>query len=357
MIRRVLIVQPYGIGDLLFLTPVFRALKKMPGIERVDLLLGSRTEAVVTGNPNIDRIDSIDKDVWHREGNLRALRDLWNLTRKYRKEKYDLMLDYSLRGEYGFMAAFLWGIPVRAGFDYKRRGFFHNVKTAIPSGFEKKHVTDYFCGLAEKCGIPVADKAMEYFVSPREDAAAGEILKKENAQRFLAVTVGGGESWGKDAHFKRWPARYFARLSEKLMNRYGLSHVILLGSPGERELAGDFLKNFSGPALNLCGKTNLGISTALIQKAALFLGNDGGLMHLAHALKTPVAALFGPVDPAVYGPYPSSPQAVVSVKKDLACRPCYQKFRYNSACEHRDCLQKLTPEEVLAAIEEKNIRI
>ena len=31
-IRRVLIVQPYGIGDLLFLTPVFRALRTLPGL-------------------------------------------------------------------------------------------------------------------------------------------------------------------------------------------------------------------------------------------------------------------------------------------------------------------------------------
>ena len=60
-LRRVLIVQPYGIGDLLFLTPVFRALRLIPTVERVDLLLGSRTETVVRANPHVDNFYSIDK--------------------------------------------------------------------------------------------------------------------------------------------------------------------------------------------------------------------------------------------------------------------------------------------------------
>ena len=65
-LRRVLIVQPYGIGDLLFLTPVLRALRVMPTVEKVDLLLGSRTESVVRANPHVDQIYSIDKDLFHR---------------------------------------------------------------------------------------------------------------------------------------------------------------------------------------------------------------------------------------------------------------------------------------------------
>lgn len=353
--KKVLIVQPYGIGDLLFLTPVFRALRKMPGVEKIDLLLGSRTEAVVSSNPNIDSIYSIDKDIWHREGKQRAFRDTVDLTKKFRAEKYDVMLDYSMRGEYGFMAWLFWGIPVRAGFNYKRRGFFHNRKIAIPGGFEKKHVTDYFCDLAEKAGIPVKDRSMDFFVSKQDEAAAVSILDGAGMKRFLAVTAGGGESWGKDAHFKRWPARDFAQLSEKLKNKYALDGIVLIGSKGEKELAVEYLKNLHGNALNLCGDLTLGVSAALINKAALFLGNDGGLMHLAHALKTPVAALFGPVDPVVYGPYPANDSAAVIVKEDLECRPCYKKFRYNSACAHRKCLQALTPEEALTKLDKLKV--
>lgn len=356
-IKKVLIVQPYGIGDLLFVTPVLRALKKTAGAEKTVLLLGSRTEAVVSSNPYVDEIYSIDKDVWHRQGKWKAFTDLAGLTRKMRREKFDLMLDYSLRGEYAFLAKFFWGIPLRAGFDYKRRGFFHNCKLPIPGGFSGRHVADFFCDLAEKAGIPVPDRRMEFFPSGEDEKKAGTLLASKKIGRFLVLSVGGGESWGQDAHFKRWPPHFFADLASRLIERYRLEGAVVVGSKGERELASEFCAKFKGLCLNLCGEIPLGVSAALIRRAALFLGNDGGLMHLAHALETPVIALFGPVDPVVYGPFPLSEKAVVLVKKDLECRPCYKNFRYNGSCEHRNCLQNFTPAEAISGLVEQKFKI
>ena len=81
------------------------------------------------------------------------------------------------------------------------------------------------------------------------------------------------------------------------------------------------------------------------------LANDGGLVHLAHALHVPVMALYGPVSPEVYGPYPSSPGAISLYHEHLACRPCYQKFRYQSDCTGRECLKDLTPDDVYRQLE------
>lgn len=355
--KRVLVVQPYGIGDLLFLTPVLRALRQMPGSETVDMILGSRTDAVIAANPHINEIFSINKDVWHAQGKWKAFRDMRELTSKLVKKKYDLLLDYSLRGEYGFWAQFFLGIPRRAGFDYKKRAFFHNIKFPIPEGFHKKHVAEYFAALAEKAGVPVRDLSMEFYVSTADRKNADGILKELGAGNFLALSAGGGESWGKDAHFKRWPPKYFAQLAEKFKSKYGISGAVILGSGGENELAQEVLQGLRGPALNLCGKVSLGVSAALIEKSQVFLGNDGGLMHLAHALKRPVIALFGPVDPVSYGPFPLRASAAAVVKENLECRPCYAKFRYNGSCEHRKCLQELTPDEVLTQLEQKKFSL
>ncbi|HXV27626.1 MAG TPA: hypothetical protein VD913_01540, partial [bacterium] len=64
---------------------------------------------------------------------------------------------------------------------------------------------------------------------------------------------------------------------------------------------------------------------------------------------------YGPVDPEIYGPYPVSPRTLAIIKEGLECRPCYQRFRYNSACSGRECLQQLTPEEAWQAIEASDI--
>ena len=355
MKRRVLVVQPYGIGDLLFLTPVLRALRVLPTVEKVDLLLGSRTDAVLRGNPHVDEIMVVNKDLFHKQGKWKTFSDVRALTAKLADKKYDLLLDYSLRGEYAFLSQFFLGIRRRAGFDYKHRGFFHSIRMPLAGGFKGRHVVDYVCDLAEKAGVPVRDRHLEFYMDPkdREEARARLTRVFEPRARILAIAPGGGESWGKDAHFKRWPAPFFAQLAEKLHEFQFFDGAIILGSGGESDLGAAIAEHLKMPVLDLCGKTSLGVTAAIMGKSAVFLGNDGGLMHLAHALQVPLAALFGPSDPIVYGPYPSSREAVV-VTQDLECRPCYQKFRYNSACAKRECLQELTPEEAWSTMLAKN---
>ncbi|HQP10619.1 MAG TPA: hypothetical protein PKV41_04475 [Candidatus Omnitrophota bacterium] len=68
---------------------------------------------------------------------------------------------------------------------------------------------------------------------------------------------------------------------------------------------------------------------------------------MAVAAGTRTVSIFGPVDENVYGPYPRGNHIVI--KKELACRPCYRRFR-RARCEHISCLNQLTVEEVLERI-------
>lgn len=347
-IRRVLIVEPYGIGDLLFLTPVLRALRLLPGIERVDLLLGSRTEEVVRLNPHVDEWFVINKDLFHDRSFSENLKEIWKLSALLKKRSYDVMLDYSQRREYGAWGLAL-GIPIRAGLDFRRRGFFLNRKVPIPQGFTGRHVVDFYSEVAEKAGIRVEDRFLEYYLPAAAKEKAGKELREAGIlEGYAVVAPGGGESWGRDAHFKRWPAEQFGILSENLCRERNLKGVVLIGSRSENELAEKTMAKIeSVPKINLCGKTSLEGTAAVLSGAGLFIGNDGGLLHLAKALRIPVIGFYGPADPEVYGPYPRMDQDGVVIKKDLECRPCYQKFRYRSDCPHRNCLQDLSPEEAL----------
>lgn len=348
--RRVLIVQPYGIGDMLFLTPIFRALRLIPTVEYVDLLIGSRTDSVIQNNPHIDKIFKVDKDHFRRLTRMQAFRETIQLGRQLRERKYDLLLDYSLRGEYGFFSQFFLSIPKRAGFSYKKRGFFHNIKMPLPEGFKDRHVADYACDLAEAAGIRVEDRFLEFYPSAHDIESADKIFKtrfKKPPSKFLVTSPGGGESWGKDAHFKRWPPASFAAFINRLHEKDAFDAAVVVGSAQEKELAEEMARGISIPCINLAGEVSLETTAALIGKSALFVGNDGGLVHLASALHKPVIAFYGPVDPKVYGPYPSRPDSIAIYKENLECRPCYQRFRYKSDCAKRECLQELTPEEAM----------
>ncbi len=353
-IRSVLVVEPYGIGDLLFVTPVLRALRLIPTIERVDMILGSRTEAVVRHNPHVDEIFSIDKDLFHQRKSIENVKEIVCLTQVLKTKKYDLLLDYSQRQEYGFWGIVL-GIPVRSGLSYKNRGIFLNRKVPIPNGFEKRHVVDFYAEVAEKAGVLVEDRFLEFYLSDQEKEFSAKLMEKHQLQEpFIAVAPGGGESWGKDAHFKQWPAREMAQFLETLSRERKINALVLMGGKGDAGLGEELVKHCSVPQkINLCGATSLAETGSLLARAQIFVGNDGGLLHLAKALQIPVIGFYGPADSEVYGPYPPSSDDIVIFKKDLACRPCYRKFRYQSDCAHRDCLQSLTAEEALSFLKTK----
>ena len=349
-LRRVLIVHPYGIGDFLFVTPVLRALRLIPTVETVDLLLGSRTREVVEHNPHINDIFVVDKDRAHQQTWLENLRENLDFGGKLRAKRYDLILDYSLRREHAFFGRFFLGIPRCAGFAYKKRATFHNIRLSLPEAFWKRHVVDFYCDLAEAAGIPVEDRFLEfYFPKPLSLIEAEVAVKlKLLPGRFLAVAPGGGDSWGKDASFKRWPVKYFAELIAKIQKEQNLHGIAILGSRSERTLCEELQAAIQPPSVVLAGETILAQTAMVLKKSAFFIGNDGGLVHLAHALQVPLLAIYGPVPPEVYGPYPPSPDAVPVWKQGLECRPCYYKFRYNNQCQTIACLKDLTPDEVMA---------
>ena len=355
-IRRILVVQPYGIGDALFTTPLLRSLRALPTVESVDLLLGSRTEAVFKNNPHVDQILSIDKGEWHALNRQELKKEILSLWRSLRG-RYDLLVDFSLQREYGFYGQFFLRIPRRIGFNFKNRGLFLSRSLPLPQGFLDTHVIDFYCGLGELLGLRIEERFPEFYLSEEDRTKASELLTAKNfpvSNRFLAVAPGGGESWGKDAHFKRWPVPFFVEMISLLRERVDFGGILIFGSEGEKPLGEEIAKNHSLPVLNLAGELPLGVTAALLEKAGLFLANDGGLVHLAHALHVPLIALYGPVDPRVYGPYPSSPEAVAITREKLPCRPCYSNFRYNSACVDRECLTALPPREVLGFLDKKN---
>ena len=355
-LRRILMVQPYGIGDALFMTPLLRALRTLPTVERVDLVLGSRTEPIFRNNPHVDQIFSLDKGKWHTGGKGKILKEILSLWKNL-CGKYDLLIDFSLQREYGFYAEFFLGIPRRIGFNFKDRGIFLTQTLPLPDGFKGAHTVDFYCELGKFLGLEIEDRFLEFYLSKEDREEAEKILRERSisaSSRFVVVAPGGGESWGKDALFKRWPVENFVETVSSIRKQIDFEGVLVLGSQEERGLGEEIERQSSLPTINLCGELSIGGSASLLEKGLLFLANDGGLVHLAHALHVPLVAFYGPVDPRVYGPYPPTSDALSVVKPNLPCRPCYARFRYNSACSDRECLSALRPQEVFEFLDKKN---
>jgi len=357
-VKRVLLIHPFGIGDVLFMTPVIDSLKKS-GVEKIDLLLGSRTKMLFEHNPSVDEIFVLDRDKIRRQSAIQNFIEIAKLLFRLRKNRYDHLFDFSLSRQYAFFAYLFLSIPKRIGFHYKNRGIFLTHKMVLEKSFSTKHVIEYYLELLKFVSIKPSTRSLQLFLTEKDENEASEILKKENISNqdlILAAVPGGGESWGRDARLKRWPVQHFEKLFESILSSrsFGSARlkVLILGGKNEHELA-ESLKSLNPDRyVNLAGKLSLCGSAAILKKAGLLVANDGGLVHVAAALGTPIIALFGPVDPKVYGPYPLHPARAAVTNDGPECRPCYQNMRYNSACEHIECLTGLLPDGVFNRLSE-----
>jgi heptosyltransferase-3 len=113
---------------------------------------------------------------------------------------------------------------------------------------------------------------------------------------------------------KQWRAERFAALAARLTAANGVlpsARVAVLAAANERAQAAPVLESIPAERrIDLVGAAELPVLAACLQRCALFVGNDSGLMHLAAAAGTPTLGLFGPSPEYRYAPW--GPHAAVA---------------------------------------------
>ncbi|MBN1870607.1 MAG: lipopolysaccharide heptosyltransferase II [Candidatus Omnitrophica bacterium] len=351
--KKILIINTFGVGDVLFTTPLMRNLKtSFPGIF-IGYICNRRTAALLERNANVDRIFIYERDEFHsvyQRSKLALAAKFRRFLNEVRDERFDLVLDVSLSRGTAFLT-WLIGIKLRIGFSYKNRGIFLNRKIPL-SGYEGKHVVDYYLSLLQEIGGVVRSRELELTLNADDARWAEDFIASNRVilkgRPVIGIVPGGGASWGRESAFKRWPAEKFAKLADKLIEKFSAA-TILMGDKNETDLCSEVAGRMSHQPVMACGKTTITQFAALAKKCSLMVVNDGGPLHIAVASGVRTVSIFGPVSEEVYGPYPIGNNIVVN--KAIACRPCYRNFR-RARCEHISCLNQLTVEEVSERIKE-----
>ncbi|MCB9549098.1 MAG: glycosyltransferase family 9 protein [Myxococcales bacterium] len=142
---------------------------------------------------------------------------------------------------------------------------------------------------------------------------------------------------------KRWPAERFAAVG-RLLAAAGLA-VVVVGGPGE----GPLLERVAGPTGRVLPITEpLDRVAALVATAAVAVGNDSGVLHLAASVATPFVALFGPTPPGRWAPRGSQGRVVAH---ELPCAPCSDHGRRPCRLGSTACLVGVSVEAVQHALE------
>lgn len=342
---KILIVNPYGIGDSLFSTPLIRTLHETYPKATLGILLGSRTEDIFSHNPHIHAIFTYKKDYLRSLSLLKRMQYIAGLLLQIKKQKFDILIDLSNTDEYAFFAKFFWHIPIRIGFNYKKRGQFLNYKIKIPQGFSRKHVSDYYNSLLAFLDIDFSkvERKLDFYIDPKSETWLNSFTQEYHIRPsdiLICILPGGGASWGNFANVRYWPSAYYGQLANRLIEQYK-AKIFIIGSLPEKELAEEVIRSIKYPVHNLCGETSLHELAQLMSKSHLVIGTESGPLHLTTALDCPSVVIYGPVSEVEYGPYSMTCRQKAAYLS-LPCHPCYRNFRM-SPCTYRLCLSELTP--------------
>ncbi|MDD5109064.1 MAG: glycosyltransferase family 9 protein [Candidatus Omnitrophica bacterium] len=346
-----LIINPFGIGDVLFTTPVIKALKSQYPDSFIGYWSNLRVKPILETNPQINKVFALSRGDFKKIFQESFFKGIWNaikLTWQIKKEHFDICLDFSLDHRYSLFTKII-GISQRIGFNYKGRGRFLTKRIDL-TGYQDKHVVEYYLELLKFLNIPVADKSLCLNISAQSRRKALDLLTVVGIQDndlIVGIVPGAGGSWGKDSVYKHWPALKFAQVAGMLAGELK-AKIVILGDESERKIAEVITHVMRNKPIDFTGKIGLEILPAVIKNCNLLITNDGGPMHMAVALGVKTVSVFGPVSELVYGPFPDSFKHVV-LKWDMSCRPCYNNFRLSPCDKDRECLKSVSVKAVFEA--------
>ena len=263
---KILFVTATRIGDAVLSTSLLAHLiARYPGA-RITVAAGRDAAPLFADVPGLERIITIEKQPWRMH---------WlALYRAVMVARWDIVVDLRASA----IAYLLWAGERHVA--EKRRVGEHRVRQL---------------GRMFDLDPPPAPRL---WIAPARDAEAAALVPAGTS----LLAIGPAANW----RGKEWRAERFAELAQRLIAPGGLfpgARVAVMAAAHERPQAMPLIEALGPRAIDLVGKIHLLTVAAVIKRAALFVGNDTGLMHLAAATGTPTLGLFGPSPIDQYAPW------------------------------------------------------
>lgn len=287
-IRRILVVKPCCLGDLLMATPALRTLAHHYAHARIDVLTSTWAAPALAGNPHVDQIITYSEPP--RLGALRAT------AADLRRRHYDIGISLDRSPLVNGLLR-LAGIPIRAGIDNRGRGVGLTHPTTPRLG---QHESLLFLDVVGRLGVGGDDCRPEYTVTDAARARVSEFLPPDSAP-LAVLHPGGAVNPGARMPSKRWPTERFGELASRLVRDRGAA-VAFVGAASDRQAVETARLVAGVPVIDLCERLALPELAALCERAAVYVGNDSGASHLAVAAGAPTVTIFGPTSPRRYRP-------------------------------------------------------
>ncbi|MCX6857542.1 MAG: lipopolysaccharide heptosyltransferase II [Verrucomicrobia bacterium] len=231
----------------------------------------------------------------------------------------------------------LWlaGIPRLVGFKGSLRSkMLHQIIQEPKAQKEPLHHTLRYLHIAQSIGATLKKSPSAPLGSPVTASSADT--------KSLRIGICAGAEYGQA---KRWPLDRFAEVIRQVSLQHPEIEWVFFGAPGEAAM-GTQLSALVGTIkhTNLVGKTKLAELIVQLRTCQLLVTNDTGTMHLACAENLPTVSIFGSTCPISTGPLGDHHTVI---QHPVPCSPCFER---ECPFGHYDCMTKVTPEVVTAAV-------
>jgi heptosyltransferase-3 len=286
--KRILIVRPDRIGDVVLSTPLPREIKKTYPDSFVALFLRKYTKEIYDNNPYVDKIILID------DNDDNSMEAFWNKVKEIRSYKFTHSLTLLPTERLNYLLFFA-GIPFRVGVGHKFYQFITFTRFVSRNKYiPLRHEADYCMDLARRIGVVTNNLTTEIFLSEEEKAESlrirGQLL---NGKKYI---IGIHSTSGNSA--PNWTKRTYKELIEKLLTVP--EFVVVLTDKDPTNEFKDIPGVIYPEAYNSLRSTIVNLSAL-----DLLISSSTGPMHICAALKVKTLSLFCPLtacSPKLWGP-------------------------------------------------------
>ncbi|MGC8976851.1 MAG: glycosyltransferase family 9 protein [Candidatus Ratteibacteria bacterium] len=291
--KKILIIGPNYIGDVLFTTPAVRTIKLNIPESYIVYFIRKKYGAfsVIKNNPDIDKIIAYEDRMTP-----------FYLFYKIKKGNFDIAFVFA-SGIKRALIPYLCGIKERVGYiNEKRRRF----KFLFTQRFEepdknKIHRVLYYKEIVDRFfGTKI--KVSEYVYEIPEIVEKKIEEKIKNFKSFYPLICFHPFAGTKE---KQWPIEYFIKLGELIKEIYPKVKILITGTKKKEEydLCLKIYNSIKEYSVFLAGETTLEELISIYKNCNLLIIGDTGPLHLACAVRCNLISLFGGSSPEVFGPF------------------------------------------------------
>lgn len=325
---KVLVVSFASRADLLFATPLFRALKTLQGDTEVHVCTQRGVDCVLEASPFVDVRHTFETSPWELQTLLKAV-------------QFDAVVDLGVHWRHRFFLRSI-GPPVyRAQQLALQRWLMVNLKV---NKLPNKHVAARFLDAAAPLGVQADDLGLDCFIPERDDVPR-EWLPEGFQDEWIALCIQAPHNT------RRLTVTRLIELCDKINKP-----IILLGDSNDAE-AGMVVENFfrkTDPELetglrelnkkttvyNACGKFSFNQMASVVRKAKYVFTYDNDLLPVAAAFNKETFTLWGNTV-TLFGRYPYQARFIVLENNKLSCRPCSSRGYAKCPKGHFKCMNDI----------------